>query len=54
MTAMDQLIVSCRRQPFAYLQRYLQSARSDNGRWLPVDTPDGGALLMIRGNPTMG
>ena len=32
MTAMDQLIVICRRQPFACLQRYLQGARSDNGR----------------------
>ena len=31
MIAMDPLTVSCRQQPFAYLQ----SARSDNGRMPP-------------------
>jgi hypothetical protein len=39
MTAMDQLIVSCSRQPFAYLQRHLQSAPSDNGRMPPWIRP---------------
>jgi hypothetical protein len=39
MTAMDQLIVSCRRQSFAYLQCYLQGAPSDNGRMPPWTCP---------------
>jgi hypothetical protein len=57
MTAMDQLIVSCRRQPFACLQRYLQSGWSDNGRrppWTRPTAADGGGLLMIRDYPQVG
>jgi aminoglycoside 6'-N-acetyltransferase len=49
--AMDQFIVSCRGQPFAYLQCYVQSAWPENG--LGVHPPGTRGIDQFIGEPDM-
>ena len=51
MTAMDQLIVSCRGQPFACLQCYLQRAWPENG--LGAHPPGTRGIDQLIGEPDM-